>query len=106
MSAGTAIQANLIESGRRCRRLVLPARASSCLLARFAVKERVSLRKTPGWTYPAGRHTMAASVNLARVYLKDARALPVKIWVIDGEMPYPEWPDADVVFVLHPPPLD
>jgi hypothetical protein len=30
----------------------------------------------------------------------------VKVWVLDGEMPYPEWPDADIVFVLHPPPLD
>jgi hypothetical protein len=28
------------------------------------------------------------------------------VWVMDGDMPYPTWPDADVVFVVHPPPLD
>jgi hypothetical protein len=49
---------------------------------------------------------MAASVNLARFYLQDTRALPMNIWVMDGEVPYPEWSDADMVFVLNPPPLD
>ena|ERR1700752_637601 len=49
---------------------------------------------------------MVASVNLVRFYYPDASVLPVKVWVMDGEMPYPEWPDADVVFVLNPPPLD
>ena len=49
---------------------------------------------------------MAEQVNLARFYLKEAGALPVKLWVMDGTMPYPDWPDADAVFVLNPPPLD
>lgn len=44
--------------------------------------------------------------NLARFYVQDASALPVRLWVMDGEMPCPEWPEADMVFVLHPPPLD
>lgn len=33
---------------------------------------------------------MAASVNLARYCLQDTRALPMNIWVMDGEVPYPE----------------
>jgi hypothetical protein len=49
---------------------------------------------------------MATSGNLARFYVQDVNALPVKIWIMDGAMPYPEWPDADMVFVVHPPPLD
>jgi hypothetical protein len=49
---------------------------------------------------------MAASVNLVRFYHPDANVLPVKVWVLDGAMPYPEWPDADIVFVLNPPRLD
>ena len=49
---------------------------------------------------------MTAPVNLARFYLQKSVTLPVKIWVMDSEMPYPEWPDADIVFVLNPPPLD
>lgn len=49
---------------------------------------------------------MTALVNLARFYLQKSVTIPMKIWVMDGEMPYPEWPDADIVFVLNPPPLD
>jgi hypothetical protein len=45
-------------------------------------------------------------VNLARFYLQKSVTLAVKIWVMDGEMPHPEWPDADIVFVLNPPLLD
>jgi hypothetical protein len=49
---------------------------------------------------------MTTSVNLARFYLQNAATLPMHVWVMDGDMPYPTWPDADMVFVVHPPPLD
>jgi hypothetical protein len=49
---------------------------------------------------------MAASVILVQFFYSDGSTLPVKVWVMDGTMPYPEWPDANMVFVLNPPPLD
>jgi hypothetical protein len=49
---------------------------------------------------------MAASVNLVQFFYSDGSTLPVKVWVMDGTMPYPEWPDANMVFGLNPPRLD
>jgi hypothetical protein len=49
---------------------------------------------------------VTALINLVRFYLQKSVTLPMKIWLMDGGMPYPQWPDADIVFVLNPPPLD
>lgn len=48
---------------------------------------------------------MAASVNLVQFFYSDGSTLPVKVWVMDGTMSYPEWPDANMVFVLNHPRL-
>jgi hypothetical protein len=44
---------------------------------------------------------MVASVNLVQFYHQDASALAVKVWVMEGAMLFPEWPDADTVFGLN-----
>jgi hypothetical protein len=49
---------------------------------------------------------MEISKDLTSFFLSPAHKLPWRIKIFDGCMPYPQWPEADVVFVLNPPPLD
>jgi hypothetical protein len=44
---------------------------------------------------------MAASVNLVQFYHQDASALAVNVWMMEGAMPFPKWPDADTVFGVN-----